>query len=869
MKKTDNSNKTKKKKKEKKNGKKGIIGRIIKRLIIAMLILIIIGAAICAGLIIGMSKKYAITKEDLIIEYSNSKVVNEDGNVLAILSAEENRKILTKAEMGEYLPNAFVAIEDKRFYSHDGVDFRRTAGAVVSFILKRGEGTASGGGSTITQQLVKNITNEKEDSGTAGAVRKVKEMIRAYQVEDILSKDQILELYMNIIFLGGNVYGVGMASQYYFDKDAADLDLAESAFIAGVTNTPNSYNPFVSSPKTDLIKKRTKTVLNEMKKAGFITDEQYDEAAKEVDDGLKFKKGVIINQAAYSSHTEALISQVVNQLVTEKGMDEEYAKTYLYSNGFTVYSTEIDSIQSKLENEYAKSKYRVTTTVEKVVDGKKKKEKEAAQSAMVVIDHTNGHVVGTVGVLGEKEAFELNRATQSKRQPGSSIKPIGVYGPALQEGVITLGSVYEDKPISRGSWHPGNAYSGYKGLIDMRQAIRISSNTVAVQVMEDLTPEKGVEYLRKMGITSLVAEDANLSTALGGITYGITPLEMAGAYATIANDGVYISPTFYTKVVDSNDNVILEADQRKTEVFSKQNAYLLKQLLTEPTKAGGTATNCKISGMDTAAKTGTTNSKKDKWLCGFTPYYTAATWYGYDTPTAVPNGATSNASIIWKNVMNEIHKPLKAKKFEKPDKIVTATVCMDSGLLATDICSHDQRGNRAHTEYFVKGTVPTKKCETHVEVEICLDSGKIAGENCIHKEKRVFITKDKDSKSTGDSKYVVPDENCTTCTGDDKAPVITLIGDATIKLKVGETYKEPGAKATDDKDGDITSKIITTGSVNTNTPGTYTITYTVSDSSGNTTTVTRKVIVENKETDPDPGPTPDPDPDPEPSPGGE
>ena len=872
MKKTNNSNKTKKKK----TGKKGRLGRIIRRLILATLVLIIIGAAICAGLIIGMSKKYAITKEDLIIDYSNSKVVDENANILAVLSAEENRKILTKAEMGEYLPNAFVAIEDKRFYSHDGVDFKRTAGAVVSFILKHGEGTASGGGSTITQQLVKNITNEKEDSGTAGAVRKVKEMIRAYQVEDILSKDQILELYMNIIFLGGNVYGVGMASQYYFDKDAADLDLAESAFIAGVTNTPNTYNPFGSNPKTDLIKKRTKTVLNEMKKAGFITDEQYDEAAKEVDEGLKFKKGVIINQAAYSSHTEALISQIVNQLVTEKGMDEEYAKTYLYSSGFTIYSTEIDSIQSKMEAEYAKSKYRVNTTVEKKIDGKMQRVKEAAQSAMVVIDHTNGHVVGTVGVLGEKEAFELNRATQSKRQPGSSIKPIGVYGPALQEGVITLASVYDDKPISRGSWSPGNAYSGYKGLINMRQAIRISSNTVAVQVMENLTPEKGVDYLRKMGVTSLVEEDKNLSTALGGVTYGITPLEMAGAYATIANDGVYITPTFYTKVVDSHDNVILEAQQKQTEVFSKQNAYLLKELLIEPTKAGGTATNCKIAKMDTAAKTGTTNSKKDKWLCGFTPYYTAATWYGYDTPTAVPNGATSNASIIWKNVMGEIHKGLDGKGFKKPDGIVTASVCVDSGLLATDICSRDQRGNRVITELFAKGTVPSKKCETHVETEICLDSGKIAGENCVHREKRVFITRNTDNKSwksANDAKYMIPEENCTDCKADDKSPVITLIGDATVKIKVGETYKELGAKATDDKDGDLTSKIITTGTVNSNTAGTYTITYTVSDSSGNTTTVTRKVIVENKgaDPDPDPDPTPDPtpDPDPTPSPGGE
>ena len=847
MKKTEDSNKTKKKK----NNKKGKKGKIIKRIIIAILILIVVAIAIFAGLIIGMSSKYAITKEDLIIDYSNSKVVNEDGDVLAILSAKENRKILTKAEMGEYLPNAFVAIEDKRFYSHHGVDIKRTTGAVVSFILKRGEGTASGGGSTITQQLVKNITNEKEDSGTAGAVRKIKEMIRAYQVEDILSKDQILELYMNIIFLGGNVYGVGMASQYYFDKDVAELDLAESAFIAGVTNMPNTYNPFGENPKTELITKRIKTVLNEMKKAGFITQEQYDEAAKEADEGLNFKRGTIINQAAYSSHTEALINQIINQLVTEKGMDEEYAKTYLYSSGFTVYSTEVDSIQSKIEEEYSKSKYQVTTTVAKIVDGKTEKFKEDAQSAMVIIDQSNGYVVGAVGVLGEKEAFELNRVTQSKRQPGSSIKPIGVYGPAIEEKVITAASVYDDRPISYGSWSPGNAYSGYKGLSNMRQALRISQNTIAVQVLNDLTPATSISYLRKLGITSLVSDDENLSLALGGISYGITPLEMAAAYAAIANDGTYITPTFYTKIVDSSGNVILEAEQKQTEVFSKQNAFILKQLLIEPTKAGGTATVCKISGMDTAAKTGTTNSKKDKWLCGFTPYYTAATWYGYDTPTAVPNGATSNANIIWKNVMAEVHKGLDSKEFERPDGLVTAKVCMDSGLLSTSACEHDERGNRTYTEYFVKGTVPTKTCTTHVEVDVCKNSGKIAGENCTNKETKVFITRSTDNKSwksAADAKYMLPEENCTTCKADDLAPVITLNGDASIKLKVGEKYNELGAKALDAKDGDLTSKIIIGGdTVNTNIAKTYTITYTVSDNSGNTTSKTRKVTVEEKE----------------------
>ncbi len=834
-----NKNKTKKESKAKNSKKKKIWTKIL----IAIIILIIVLAGICAGLLFGMVSKYAITKNDLIIDYSNSVVVDEDGNQLAVLSAKENRKILTKSEMGKYLPQAFIAIEDKRFESHHGVDITRTGAAIVSFLLHRGESSSVGGGSTITQQLVKNITNEKEDEGVAGAVRKIKEMIRAYQVENLISKDQILELYMNIIFLGGNVYGVGMASEYYFSKDAVDLSLAESAFIAGVTHSPNTYNPFVENPKTDKIQSRTKLVLSFMKEQGKITEEEYTDAVKEVEDGLKFKQGTIVDKASYSSHTEALIQQAINQLVTEKGMDKEYAETYLYSSGLKIYSTEINSIQNAIEKEYAKTKYQVKTTVTKKVDGKDKKVKEAAQSAMVVIDQSTGYVVGAVGVLGEKGAAELNRVTQAKRQPGSSIKPIGVYGPAMEEGVITISSVYTDKPLKFGTWQPTNSYSGYRGLMNMRQAIKISSNTVAIQILQDLTPSKSLEYLKKLGITSLDdTKDNSLPLALGGVNKGISPLQMAGAYAAIANDGEYITPTFYTKIEDREGNIILEADQPKTRVFSTATAYMMKDLLTEPTKSGGTASNCKISNIETAAKTGTTNDVKDKWLCGFTPYYTAATWYGYDTATTIPNGARSNANTIWKNVMSSIHKNLKSKKFEKPENIVTATVCKDSGLLATDACKHDQRGSRAYTEIYTKGKAPMKSCNLHVEAEVCKETNKLAGEFCPDKETKVFISREADAKSV-DEKYLLPEEKCDKHKADNTAPVITLNGASTITLYVGDVYTEAGAKATDTKDGDLTSRIIITGTVNTKVAGTYTITYTVSDSTGNTSTAKRTVNV--------------------------
>ena len=672
-------------------------------------------------------------------------------------------------------------------------------------------------------------------------------MIRAYQVEDILSKDQILEMYMNIIFLGGNVHGVGMASQYYFSKDAADLSLAESAFIAGITNGPNGYDPFGGIDRSEKIKVRTNLVLFNMKEQGKITEEEYNVAVAEVEAGLNFKEGKVVDTSLYSSHTEAMVKQIINQLVTEKGMDAEYAETYLLSNGFIIYSTEVNNIQTELEKEYAKTKYQVKATVEKIIDGKKTKVKEAAQSAMVVIDHKTGYVVGAVGTLGEKTTGNLNRVNEIRRQPGSSIKPIAVYGPAIQEGIITASSVYDDVPVKYGKWSPKNAYSGFKGLTNMRQAMRISSNTIAVQVLDDLTPEKSLAYLRKLGVTSMNSEkDNNLSLALGGIYRGISPLQMAAAYATIANDGEYIAPTFYTKVVDSNGKTIIEANQEKERVFSEQNAYILKQLLTEPTKTGGTATVCKISKMDVAAKTGTTSENYDKWLCGFTPYYTAATWYGYDTQTSIPSGARSNASTIWDNVMTVIHKDLKSASFKKPDNIISVAVCKDSGLRATELCKNDTRGSRVYTEYFAKGTAPTKTCTCHVEAEVCTVSNKVSGEFCLNREKKVFITRDTEKEvweKAGDAEYMLTEEICDVCKADTTLPVVTVIGNSILNLNVGDTYTEVGATAYDDVDGDISAKIITTGTVNTSVAGTYTITYTVSDTAGNIGTATRTVVV--------------------------
>lgn len=742
--------KTTSRRKSKNNKKKSNFKKIIKCCAVIIGIIIIIGAGVAAGLFLGLFGDDLSFSTDVLIG-ENSTMYDSEENELGVLSGDENRKLIKTSEMSEYLPKAFVSIEDERFYKHNGVDVKRTLGATATYILNRGD--SSYGGSTITQQLIKNITKENQKS----PIRKIKEMASAYQLERMKSKDEILELYLNIIPLGGggkNIHGVEMASQFYFSKPAKDLDIAESAFLAGVTHSPNTYNPFKENPNTERIKTRTKTVLGKMKELGKIDEEQYKTAVEKVESGLPFEEGKV-STASYSYHTEAAINQIVKDLMEEKNCSEDAAKLILYGSGLKIYTTQNTSIQTRLEEEYAKKQYIIPSA---------NKEKKAAgvtsQSAMVVIDHKTGYVVGTVGGLGEKTSFGLNRATQSKRQTGSSMKPIAVVAPGLEKGVLTAGTVYADVPTTFGKYNPKN-YNNYKGPITIRSAIETSQNIVPLKAMVDIGPENAIKFLKEMGITSLDdKKDASLSLALGGLTNGIKPLEMAAAYATIANDGEYITPTFYTKVVDSKGKVILEPKQEKRRVMTEENAYIEKSILTQPVVgSGGTAKYCTISGMEVAAKTGTTNDDYDRWLCGFTPYYTAATWFGYDEQEEVRYGNGNPAGRIWAAVMKDIHKGLKSEKFEKPKNIVSATICKESGLLAGDKCTN------TYSEVFNKGTTPSKKCDKHVSVRICNESGKVATEFCPSVSTKIFVTKPDTEekgkwKSDYQGKYGIVTEKC-------------------------------------------------------------------------------------------------------------
>ncbi len=729
IKKGPENSKTPKGKKNKFSKRHPKLMMAIKIVIVLTLLLCVVGAGIVAGMFFGLfGDDFEITKEELKIGAANSVIVDSNGAVIANLSGDEKRKIITLEDMAEYLPKAYVAIEDERYYKHSGVDLKRTAGAIVNKVIGKG----SYGGSTITQQLVKNITKDKETAGLEGIFRKVKEWAKAYQVERMISKDQILELYLNILFVGSNnLHGVELGAEYYFNKSAKDLDLAECAFMAGINSSPNAYDPFdESKDNTEKIRNKTKTVLNKMKELGYIENqEEYEAAVAKVEAGLPFQKGETATSSGYSYHTDAVIEQVISQVMEEKEISRELAQNYVYSSGLTIYSTVNADIQARVEEETLKDKY--------IKPGREKEKETGAlknehtQAAMVIIDHKTGNVLGVSGGLGPKTGANLNRGTQSLRQPGSSIKPIADIAPALEEKVITAATVYDDVLTDFNGYQPKNDGHVYRGLINIRDIIAYSQNVPEVKIMKELTPGKSIDYMRNFGVSTLYKEgddptkeknDEGAALAIGGISDGISPLEMAAAYAAIANNGEYIEPTFYTKVVDANGNTVLEPKQEKRRVISEQNAYIVKSIMQEPVKRG-TATYCAISGMDVAAKTGTTDKSFDRWLCGFTPYYAAACWFGYDKSEEVTGFGTNPAGQIWDEVMTSIHKGLEKASFVRPSGIVEQTVCRATGCIATTGCTD------TYKEIFTSDNLPGK-CEGHGSQTICSESGMVATEFC-------------------------------------------------------------------------------------------------------------------------------------------
>lgn len=714
-----------------KSSKKKQIRNVVKAilLIINILLIVIISVGcILGGILSGMAYAFVktaeeITPEQLMLKGFTTYVYDSDNNIIIPLQGSKNRELVDFKDIPQDLKDAFVAIEDKRFEEHPGIDFRRITGAVLNFFKP---GASRYGGSTITQQVVKNLTGNDQRS----VKRKVQEMWIALDLERNLGKDQILELYMNLIYMGENCYGVQSAAKTYFDKDVSDLTLAECASLAGITNWPGRYNPFTKQGKEKNIE-RQKIILEEMSAQGYITQSEYDNAVKE---DLKFAESNK-RSAEVVSNQPYFIDQVVKDVKRDlmaKGYSEELAIKTIYNNGLKIYTTMDSRIQKAMDEIFQKEEYFTKIN---------KKTSQTPQAAMVIMD-PNGYVRALYGGSGKKIGAPLNRASdpQVKRQPGSTFKPIAVYGPAINERKITAATVIDDIPVYMQGEdkkpYPMNYDNNYDGLTSIRTALKKSVNVVAARVWQDyLGADLSLQYLDKVNINR--DDERYISLALGGPREGVNPLQMAASYVPFVSKGLYYEPITYTKVLDMKGNVILEKKPKTNIVYDETAAYLMvdmmKGVVSEP---GGTAyRRGQLQGgkMPSAGKTGTTSDNYDKWFVGFSPYYIGAVWYGYDYNVTISKPEYNRAQQIWHDVMEKTHEGLEPVDFPEPPGLVRKSVCIYSGKIATELCSRDPRGSAVREELFIKGTEPLNEdlCDVHVLERVCKDSKDVLNRNML------------------------------------------------------------------------------------------------------------------------------------------
>ncbi|HHW30570.1 MAG TPA: PBP1A family penicillin-binding protein [Clostridiaceae bacterium] len=742
------------------------IATVAKILLIFVLALSFALGGVASGLFLGFIKTApSIKDEDFQIKILTSFIYDADGNIIAELTGKDNqnRELVYYDEIPEYLSQAFVAIEDERFFEHPGIDLKRIASAVYGFVTNFGNPTH--GASTITQQVVKNITGNTRQS----LKRKIQEWYTAIDLERRYDKWKILEMYMNLIYMGGSCYGVQSASKTYLGKDVRDLSLAECALLAGITNSPNNlYNLNTEKGRTNALE-RQKIILRKMLELGKISQEEYDQAIKEeIHFAEREKTENSIRVQSY--FVDRVISDVIEDMVSQLGMSKEMAQTYVYNYGIKIYTTQDSNLQKAMDEVFQDDKYfPVQDANGNPINKNAETYGEHPQAAMVILDAETGQIKAMYGGYGEKKASAtLNRATQAKRQPGSSFKPIAVYAPAIDLGIVTPATIIDDIPVymmttgpDKNKRYPENFDFTFNGLTTIRNAIKGSINVVAAKVWRDkLGPDRSIEYLKKSNIDR--ENEKYVSLSLGGLETGVSPLEMAAAYLPFVNKGMYYEPTTYTKVLDSNGRVLLEKTPEYRPVYNETTAFLMADMMKEvclpknsPYPYSGTAAgiiNKNSIGMPVAGKTGTTSENIDKWFVGFTPYYVAATWYGYDNkikPIPLRSSEYSQAQIIWRDVMKKAHEGKEFKDFEMPSGIVKKKICIYSGKIATELCASDPRGDATREEYFIKGTEPSDRdlCTTHVLGTVCNASQDIwgrsllAGDYCPGEtvESKVFI----------------------------------------------------------------------------------------------------------------------------------
>lgn len=727
------------------------VGVVFKTLVTLILIGVITGCIVVTAMMVYvmnfMDEDQSISLDDISLSFTTMFYAqNEEGAWEEIyrMAGDQNRIEVSLDDIPKHVQDAFIATEDKRFRDHEGVDWLSTARVTISSLLAGN--LNQGGGSTITQQLIKNTTGDD----VVAPVRKLREIFRALQLERDYTKDEILEAYLNIIFLGGRTYGIEAAAQQYFGCHVSDLTVPQAASLAAMTKSPNNRRPDLY-PEKNLVR-RNNYVLPTMLSEGYITQAEYEEyiATPVVTVGQTYEEyqqvvdfmleddpdnqmdpyiteeqhaELLANQivvydqfddddgsAATASgvtsyYIDSVIRDVVADLMEANNWTYEYADNQLKTGGYRIYTCVNQSMQAYLEEKFC------DWTVFSANQLTPNENGEIPEAAMVIMDY-EGHVLAQVGGKGEKtNTLSFNRATMATRSPGSAIKPLASYGQAIEYDMINWSTVLNDSPVKKddgGDW-PKNYELDYRGNMPVVEALRISRNTIPVKILQQLTPERSLEFMRnKLGFTTLDDRDNALAPlGVGSLTYGVNLDELTAAYAPFGNGGYYYRPIVYERIEDTAGNLVLDNTPQKSRAFSEDTAYVMNRLLKVVCDRG-TGAQAKIGDMPVVGKTGTTSDYYDMSFVGLTPYYVAGVWTGYDTQAALPYRQMYDCDTIWSNVMGELHEGLEVVDFTPSDNVIQAKYCTTTGLLASSGCS-------SATGYFKANALPDY-CDGHYSI---------------------------------------------------------------------------------------------------------------------------------------------------------
>ncbi|MGI6110023.1 MAG: transglycosylase domain-containing protein [Eubacteriaceae bacterium] len=723
-----------------KNGKNdpGSRGRRIGKIILWIILILFI--VLAAGVAYLYSQVQELDMSGFTYD-ENAQIYDVSGNPYQSLQGSEIRDTVSITEIPPVLRSAFISIEDQRFYSHHGVDIKGIGRAVLGVVTT---GSLEGaGGSTITQQLIKltQLTTDKT------ITRKFNEWVLASRLERIWTKDQILEAYLNKINLSG-VYGVKEAARQYFNEDITQMTAAQSAILAAIPKSPSYYDPYSYDEGGAIItdangnavlnpvnKERAKLVLAKMEELGYLNADEHQQALTDLDNGAGL---VYVNLTeTYSYFTDSVYAQLLTDLESKYNYSEEEAAAYIQKAGLRVYSTVEPEVQNTLEKAAKDDDLYPGQSSEAARASELTGTDYSPQVGMTVIDNSTGAVAGIVGGREDKTNLSLNRA-ERKFQTGSSTKPLTAYGPALDTKKVTLATVFNDVPIDWSGWRPNNASNTFSGPLTVREGLSGSINTIAAQVVAETGINTCADYATKLGLTLTDEDRSGGALALGGYSEGQTPLAMAAAFSVFPKGGTYTQPYFYTRVEDSDGNVILEHSAGTSRVFSADTSYLITDTLKEAIQ--GQTTNISVSGTEAAGKTGTTDNNMHAWFCGYTPDYSMAVWYGYDENNVqtsegdivlnigISGGSKPGPASMFEYVMNRL--PVKTASFTIPSDLVKADIDQSSGKLADELTDQDSRGSQRRTEYFTPGTVPSDKDDVHTVVEVDTSTGMLRSSGC-------------------------------------------------------------------------------------------------------------------------------------------